>query len=130
MIKIISPTYVILPRKTKADKKIYLNLNQYRNMHYQISNQAKRIYNDQMEEQLSKLKLQTPINMVYSLKRKGKRIVDSMNYYAIISKFFCDSLTHYGCIPDDSDEYIGFNTFAPTEYDTAVDECVVEIYEA
>ncbi len=35
------PLSVVIPRKTKEDKKIMLNLNTFRNLHYMTMNQAK-----------------------------------------------------------------------------------------
>lgn len=34
-------TFVDLPKKTKKDKRVHLNLNTYRNLHHIISNQSK-----------------------------------------------------------------------------------------
>ena len=42
--KIISPTSVALPRKTKKDKIIHLNLNIYRNLHPMVEHQCKDKY--------------------------------------------------------------------------------------
>jgi hypothetical protein len=129
MVTIESPTHIILPRKTKANKKVMLNLNVYRNLHYQVSNQAKAVYNGIMGNQLKGLVLKNKIDFHFYLLRKGKRIVDNSNYCSIIDKFFCDALTHWGCIKDDSDKYIGVKSFYPTMYDAGKDCCNVVIIE-
>jgi hypothetical protein len=129
MITIQSPTHVILPRKTKADKKIMLNLNVYRNLHFQVNNQAKQVYNELMKEQLKGLVLKGRIDLHFYLLRKGGRIVDNSNYCSIVDKFFCDSLVAWGCIKDDSDKYIGVKSFYPTMYDSGKDCCNVVIIQ-
>ena len=124
-----SPIYLTIPRKTKADKKIPLNLNWYRNAHFRLSNEVKHIYCDIMKDQLEGVKLKTPIQVIFKLKKKGKRLVDKNNVYSIVAKFFYDALTHYGCIEDDSDKYIGFESYFPTVYNGMDDECIIEVIE-
>lgn len=102
-----SPLYVMLPRKTKADKKVYLNLNTYRNLHYQINNQAKAVYKEYVRDQLEGKKFQTPIIISFTLFKASARTQDKSNVLSIVEKFFCDALTELGCIPDDNDSYIG-----------------------
>ena len=106
MIKIISPLFVMLPRKTKKDKKIYLNLNVYRNLHFIVNNQAKEIYNEIMKEQLSYLKFRKPINLEFVLYKSANRKTDRSNFLSIVEKFFCDALVNHKCIEDDNDDYI------------------------
>jgi len=105
-MKIISPLLVILPRKTKADKRIYLNLNAYRNLHYISNNQAKHIYCELMEKQLKGKVFKTPIELEFKFFKKTKRRTDRSNILSIVEKFFCDAMVNYECIPDDSDEFI------------------------
>ena len=105
-IKIIAPLYVMLPRKTKEDKKLIINLNNYRNWHYIISNEAKKKYKEELHDQLCDLKLKTPINLEFRYFKGSERKCDRANVYSIHEKFFCDALVEYGCIPDDSDEYL------------------------
>lgn len=105
-LKFTSPVAVALPRKTKADKIIYLNLNVYRNLHYILNNNAKEIYNEIMRPQLQGLKLKTPIELTFVLYKKQNRKIDRSNALSIVEKFFCDALVAHGCIPDDNDDYI------------------------
>lgn len=105
-IKIIAPLYVLLPRKTIPDKKMIINLNGYRNWHYITSNEVKKKYKEELHSQLFNLKLKTPIKLEFKYFKGSKRKCDRANIYSIHEKFFCDALTEYGCIPDDSDEYL------------------------
>ena len=122
-----SPIQVILPRKTKADKIIRLNLNVYRNLHYRINNDSKVMYNILMMDQLTGVKLDTPITISWQLQLKGQRIVDSMNIYSIVSKFFLDALVQFKCIEDDSDKYIRDNVFKKTQYNCKKSQVVIDI---
>ena len=105
-IKIILPAKITLPRKTKADKVYHINLNNYRNWHYIISNQIKQAYADAISPQLIGIKFRTKIGLEFTLFRKDKRKVDRANILSIHEKFFCDALQKMDCLPDDSDEWI------------------------
>ena len=100
---LISPLEVYLPRKTKEDKKYYLNINVYRNTHHQILNQAKVIYNDVMKEQITKLPVFEYLEEVdYIIYKKSQREFDTPNVGAVISKFFMDALVINNKIEDDN----------------------------
>lgn len=101
-----SPLSLVLPRKTKDDRKVYLNLNGYRNWHFQVSNQIKQLYCEEMMEFLYRKKFTPPISLTFTLWKGSNRKIDRSNILSITEKFFCDALTHYGCIPDDNDEFI------------------------
>jgi Holliday junction resolvase RusA-like endonuclease len=106
MIKISVPLFIILPRKTKADRKMYLNLNNYRNWHYIVSNIVKQKFNEGLENSLKGLKFNKKLDITYILYKGSKRKIDRANILCIIEKFFCDALTNYDCIADDNDEYL------------------------
>ena len=128
-MKIIAPTFVMLPRKTKADKKFALNLNIYRNTHHAILNQAKKIFNELMREQLEGVKLKTPIIMIFQYVKGTKRRSDKQNVLSIVEKFLCDSLVNYGCIPDDNDDFILSQVYKPTIYEKNKARVIIEIIE-
>lgn len=104
MIKIISPLFVYTSNSFSA-RKYVLNLNIYRNQHFRLEHKVKKCYTEIMMEQLMHLKLETPIKLHYRL-FKGRKGGDRNNPLSIHDKYFCDALTHYGCIPDDNDDYI------------------------
>lgn len=106
MTKLTSPLFVMLPRKTKADKRVALNLNVYRNLHYLVNNQAKQIYNELMSPQLSGLVFDKPIKITFVLYKRDKRRIDRANILSIVEKFFCDAMVKNGCLIDDNDDYI------------------------
>jgi len=115
--KIISPLFVTLPRKTVKDKRIYLNMNTYRNLHHRISNDAKKAYSEALREQLRNLSIQTPVEVTYKVYKGSKRRLDKMNVVSVVSKFLLDSITEYGCWEDDNDDYVKKETIEPTELD-------------
>lgn len=110
-MRVVSPLFLILPRKTKNDRKVYINLNGYRNWHFQVSNKLKQMYCEEMMPYLYRKKLKPPISLTFTLYKGSKRKIDRSNILSITEKFFCDALTHYGCIQDDNDEYILKTTY-------------------
>lgn len=116
-IKIILPLFITIPRKTKADKKAIINLNNYPHWHFITYNQIKKIYKEVLAEQLSNLKLEGKIKITYTLFKGSNRKSDKMNVNAVQDKFFCDALTEYGCIEDDNDDIITEQSFKPTQID-------------
>jgi Holliday junction resolvase RusA-like endonuclease len=104
-MKIVVPLFVRIAKSEKG-KKYYLNLNYYRNWHYQQSNAIKQKFCENMETLLVPLVFQTPIELTFTLYKSSKRNIDRSNILSIVEKFFCDALVHCGCIKDDNDQYI------------------------
>lgn len=103
------PLFILLPRKTMADKKVHINLNQYRNWQHHMNNQVKQIYKDLVAERnphVLDTKFENKIELLFRMHRGDKRQVDRSNVLCIHEKFFCDALTHYNCMVDDNDCYI------------------------
>ncbi len=114
---IISPLFVMLPRKTKAAKRVSLNMNTYRNLHHRTSNDAKKAYTELVREQLIDLDIQTPVEITYKVYKASNRRLDKMNVISVVSKFLLDAITEYGCWEDDNDIYVKTETILPTELD-------------
>ena len=104
-IKISVPLFVRLTKNTTKGKKI-INLNNYRNWHFIVNSKAKIAYMEQLKESLSGLKFKGRISLNFVLYKGTRRKSDRANVLSIHEKFFCDALTHYGCIPDDDDDII------------------------
>lgn len=115
--KITLPLTVMLPRKTKADKKAIINLNNYPHWHYITYNQIKKAYKEILEDQLKGLKLKGQVVLFYKLFKGSNRRSDRANVLSVHDKFFCDALTEYECIPDDNDDIIISQHFVQTEVD-------------
>jgi Holliday junction resolvase RusA-like endonuclease len=116
-VLIVSPLYVDLPRVKTKDKRVYLNMNSYRNLHYITNNNAKKAYLEAIREQIEGLAIQTPVNITYRVIKPSKRRLDKMNVVAVVSKYLLDALTEVGFWEDDNDEFVKEETIKPTVYD-------------
>ena len=116
-IKFNTPYSLTLTRKTKKDKKISINLNTYRNLHFQINNQCKKLYKELMREQLENRIIDTPVEITYQVFKPSKRSLDKMNVVSIASKYFLDAVTEYGCWEDDNDDNVKTEIILPTQLD-------------
>ena len=105
-VKVVCPLYVDLPRKTKKAKRVYINLNTYRNLHYVVSNQVKKAYLEIVREQLEGVTIDTPVVVTYKVFKQSARKLDKMNVVAITSKFLLDAVTELGCWEDDNDDHV------------------------
>lgn len=105
--KIISPTSVALPRKTKKDKIIHLNLNIYRNLHPMVEHQCKKRYAEILLPEINKL---PQFNRIYLIKYlwfpQSSRASDTANVCCIVDKYFCDALVRANKLPDDNHTYL------------------------
>lgn len=118
-INLKCPLFVDLPRKTTKDKRIYINMNSYRNLHYLVNNQVKKMYLEAVREQLEGLTIQTPVEITYKVFKKTSRRLDKMNVVAITSKYLLDAITELGCWEDDNDDHVKTEIILPTELDRA-----------
>jgi len=121
------PTYVVLPMKTKKDKKISINLNTYRNLHYLVESKAKKLFKEIMRKQLEGIEIQTPVEVSYKVFKASNRRLDKMNVISITSKYLMDAITEFGCWEDDDDTNIKKEILLPTEIDKNYPRVVVEI---
>lgn len=105
MPRFILPTSIILERKTKKDRVFQLNLNTYRNTHYQTLSQAKRAFMPIGIPEGFKAK---KIRLTYHIQKKTKRRFDTGNIFSIVDKFFLDWLVTAGYIPDDNCDVVEY----------------------
>jgi Holliday junction resolvase RusA-like endonuclease len=116
-VKFDTPYAVVIPRKTKKDKKVSVNMNTYRNLHFLVNNQVKTIYKDMMRSQLEGLIIETPVEVTYQVFKPTNRRLDKMNVVSVASKYFLDAVSEYGCWEDDDDTVVKTETILPTELD-------------
>lgn len=83
-----------------------LNLNIYRNAHYQVLNKAKTAFTDSVITRLKKIPVQEKITLTYTIFLPNKRKADISNIGSIVDKFFSDALVDAGVIPDDNYTYL------------------------
>lgn len=98
MYRLTSPLQIFVGKK-----KVILNLNNYRNLHYRTLNNAKIIYKHYMEHQINKLpQLVPPLRITYTVFKGDKRTCDIGNICSVHQKFFEDALVECGRIRDDN----------------------------
>lgn len=86
-----------------SKKEFSLNMNTYRNTHFQCLNKVKIKYKEEMKDQIMELPVFNHIDCIeYTMYYPDKRKRDGMNVASVISKFFLDALTEYGIIEDDN----------------------------
>lgn len=103
-ITILLPIHIKLG--VKKETTFALNLNTYRNAHYQILNNAKVLYEKLVEPLIKNLPQMARVELTYKLFFGSKRRIDIANICCIVDKFFCDALVKGGKLPDDSQEFI------------------------
>ena len=91
--------------KVGTSKKVYLNMNTYRNLHYFTSNllkkEVKRIVQSQV---IGEIDWPCVVEIVLIVPDKRRR--DLSNFCSVADKMVCDALVEIGAIPDDSTDYI------------------------
>ena len=133
MITLNVPTFVMLPKKTKADEKVILNLNTTRNMDRFKLGKVKNIFYDQFKPEMDRVKVEYNLKLLskvhfykkvfktdfqpefklrYTITAANKRKFDIANMLSIIDKFACDCLVKDGFMPDDNWEYLTEVTYA------------------
>lgn len=113
MYKLNSPIYVPVSKK----KNFALNLNAYRNAHYQVLNKAKHVYKDLMTEQIQTLPKFNEVNIEYILYPRTKRDIDVSNVCCIVDKFFSDALVELNHLPDDNYHFLHWIKYSFGEID-------------
>lgn len=93
-----------VPVRVKIGRKLKpLNLNFYRNAHYQTLNRMKAEFNKSIEPSLKKLpKKLKNVTITYTIRPGSKRKFDLSNVGTVVDKFFCDCLVHSGILEDDN----------------------------
>lgn len=118
---------VTLPSKTKKDKKIILNLNNYRNLHYRISNDAKIQYKKDLK--IDSIEKFSCCELEYKYFHGNNRPVDLSNPCSVIDKFACDALTELGFWKDDNINHIKKVTYVWGGVDKDNPRCELTINE-
>lgn len=125
-----SPYILVLPISIPItkNKRFSLNLNQYRNTHFQVLNKAKRLFTEQIKSQVKALPFLKEVSLEYVLYPKSKRLIDISNVCSIVDKFFCDALTEYKKIEDDNHLFVKEILYSFGSVDTVNPRCEVHIY--
>ena len=94
--------------QVSKNKKVSLNLNTYRNLHFQLNNKAKSILLDIIKREclIEGILSTPPFEFLYTIFRRDKRKSDLMNVGSVIDKFVSDALVTLGYITDDNTDII------------------------
>lgn len=87
-----------------------INLNQYRNAHYQTLNKAKIEFKRVMFPQVRLLPVMEKIKVHFTLYRKDNRLCDTSNICSIVEKFLLDAIVESGKLKDDNYKYHVFSS--------------------
>lgn len=104
MIEIQLPIYLEVGKR--EPKKLPLNLNHYRNAHFQVLNQMKKAFKEAVGSHLKYPKIQQPIQITYVLHLPTRRLTDISNVCSIVDKYFQDALVELGLLEDDNYNHI------------------------
>ena len=100
------------------NKKFILNLNNYRNTHYQSLNKSKVNYSEEVKSILGDIQETfNQVRLIYTYFPKDKRKRDISNICSIVDKYFCDALVDLGLIPDDNFDHVKEVTYRFGEID-------------
>lgn len=94
---------LILPLSVQLSpkKKFILNLNHYRNAHFQTLSKAKHVFENVMFAQVDALPLMLKVKLEYIVFAKSARKFDVANVCSVADKFLSDTLVNCGKLPDD-----------------------------
>lgn len=96
--------------KAKTRKKS-INLNLYRNLHFQELSNQKNHFHTRMVTTLEEIPPLGCVWLHYEIHPSHRGRLDTMNVTSIVDKYFSDSLTELGIIEDDDYTHVVFNSF-------------------
>jgi hypothetical protein len=121
----------IIPARLQVGKKVFaLNLNGYRNAHFQTLNNAKKnfkvlLYNTYPEILL--IRAQSVI-VQYKITPHNKRLFDTQNIISVVDKFFLDALVEAGTIPDDNYKIVTYHAPIVAPIDSSLSDIIITAY--
>lgn len=105
------PTSLVLKRKTKKDIKVSISLNWFRHAHHRSYTEAKRLYCDEMREQLTSIDGPSgKLHIHYEFYAARNDHPDLDNFVGAAKKFFQDAMVKHGFISDDNVSVIVSNS--------------------
>lgn len=121
---------IMLQAGVRKKKNFYLNLNKYKQWHFQESNQLKKLFKIAVAKDIRQLEpLETQCRIIYTIYYPNKRAFDIDNVGAVVSKFNNDALTEFGILVDDNYNYIPEIVFRFGGIDKENPRCDVTIEE-
>lgn len=120
---------ITLPLRVRRSKNKWfsLNLNQYRNAHYQVLNKTKIEFTKNIKEQLEGLPTFEKCTFKYTLYPPNKRLCDVANICSVVDKYFSDAFVEAGKMEDDNYLFLPSVTYEIGEIDKDNPRVEVEI---
>lgn len=121
----------IIPARLQVGNKIFaLNLNAYRNAHFQTLNNAKKnfkvlLYNTYPEILL--IRAQSVI-VQYKITPHNNRMFDTQNIISVVDKFFLDALVEAGTIPDDNYKIVTYHAPIVAPVDSSLSDIIISAF--
>jgi hypothetical protein len=121
----------IIPVRLQVGNKVFaLNLNTYRNAHFQTLNNAKKnfkvlLYNTYPEILL--IRAQSVI-VQYKITPHNKRLFDTQNIISVVDKFFLDALVEAGTIPDDNYKVVTYHAPIVAPIDSSLSDIIITAF--
>ena len=112
------PLKVLLGHKRdKSENWFYMNLNEYRNAHYQILNKAKILFKEAIQSQLSSVPVFDTVQFEYFFFPGSSREIDTNNVCSVVDKFFSDAFVESGKLEDDNYKFLTDTRFTFSNID-------------
>lgn len=99
---VVVPTNITLVGKRSEDRKVYLNLNWYRNENFHILNKVKKLFAEQVQASIEALPKFEAVHLIYEVYAGTAREFDVANVGSIVDKFFSDALVSADKLEDDN----------------------------
>lgn len=121
----------IIPARLQVGNKVFaLNLNTYRNAHFQTLNNAKKnfkilLYNTYPEILL--IRAQSVI-VQYKITPHNNRLFDTQNIISVVDKFFLDALVEAGTIPDDNYKVVTYHAPLVAPVDSSLSDITITAF--
>lgn len=117
--------------KLSGKSKFILNLNNYRNLHYRNIAKAKKLYTENLLNEIGKHGVikEYPLTAEYTYYAKSARRIDIANPLSIIDKFTQDAIVKAGILQDDNSEIIDTVIFKSGGIDRANPRAELIIYK-
>jgi len=101
------PLSVILKRKKTKDKKVSVNLNEFRSMHHRTYTEAKKAYCEAMSKQLNSVDCASgKLHIHYDFYAGRNNSPDLDNFAGAAKKYLQDAMVNHGFIEDDNVNFI------------------------
>ena len=121
---------ITIPCYMNVGKKNHLNLNTYRNLHYQSLNTGKKKFKKLVKDDVEKLPIfDNPIFLGYKYFLRDRRLVDVGNINSVVEKYFLDALVELGRLKDDNYNFVIGASYMFGGIDKDDPRCEVEIKE-